>query len=98
MSMRNARVHMAPDSFYPKWYAHDEEIAFLIDSRCGGADANVAKEYHVMLDSKASQAMSFSLAAKVDSALGKLGYTCNFSLQGEALNEARRKLQFDIEF
>ena len=42
--------------------------------------------------------MNVALAAKLDKALGKLCSMYNFSLEGEAKAEARRKLVFEIEF
>lgn len=81
-----------------KWFAHDQEIEFLIATRCNGGDGNTTKEYRVELDSSSTQTMSEQLAAKLDKALGKLGASCNFSLKGEALTESRRRLVFEIEF
>lgn len=79
-----------------QWYAHDKEIDFLIDSRCG--EGNQTKMYKVKLDSSLSATMSVSLAAKIDGALGKLGASCNFSLEGEAQHEMRQKLYFEVQF
>lgn len=80
------------------WYAHDAEIKRLIDSRCSKDSRNITKNYHVEIDSSASSTMSLTMATKIDSALGKLGASCNFSIRGEVQNESRRKLLFDIEF
>ena len=81
-----------------KWFAHDQEIEFLISTRCNGDDANKTKNYRVELDSSSTQTMSAQLAGKLDKALTKLGTAVNFSLQGEALDESRRKLVFEVEF
>lgn len=81
-----------------KWFAHDQEIEFLIATRCNGSDRNMTKDYRVELDSSSTQTMSVQLAAKLDKALGKLGAACNFSLKGEALTESRRRLVFEVEF
>ena len=81
-----------------KWFAHDQEIEFLISTRCNGGEGNTTKEYRVELDSLSTQTMSEQLAAKLDKALGKLGAACNFSLEGEALTESRRRLVFEVEF
>ena len=80
-----------------KWFAHDQEIEFLISTRCN-AGGNVTKSYRVELDSSSTQTMSEQLGAKLDKALSKLGASCNFSLKGEALNESRRRLVFEVEF
>lgn len=79
-----------------QWYAHDKEVDFLIESRCG--KGNQTKMYKVKLDSSVSATMSVSLAAKIDGALGKLGASCNFSLEGEAQHEMRQKLYFEVQF
>ena len=81
-----------------EWFKNDREIEFLIDTRCNGDTGNKTKTYRVQLDSSSTQTMSISLAAKVDKALGKLGAVCNFSIEGEAKNEARKKLVFEVEF
>lgn len=81
-----------------KWFAHDKEIEFLIDTRCNGDDAGKTKEYSMELSSMAMQTMNVQTAIKIDKALAKLGAACNFSLKGEALTEQRRTLVFEIEF
>lgn len=81
-----------------KWFAHDQEIEFLISTRCNGDDSNATKQYRVELESSSTQTMSVQLAAKLDKALGKLGATCNFTLQDEAYTESRRRLVFEVEF
>ena len=81
-----------------KWFANDEEIKFLIETRCNDASDNKTKHYSFQLDSSSSQTMNVALAAKLDKALGKLCSTYNFSLEGEAKAEARRKLNFIVEF
>lgn len=81
-----------------KWFAHDKEIEFLIDSRCGGADAGMTKEYTMKLNSTVMQTMSVQAATKIDKALAKLGASFNFSLEGEAHAEQRQTLVFEIEF
>jgi|GEM_PF-6409669 hypothetical protein len=42
--------------------------------------------------------MSVSLAGKIDKALGKMGAVFNFSLSGEAKDEMRKSLMFEVEF
>lgn len=81
-----------------RWFAHDKEIEFLIDTRCNGGDAGKTKEYSMQLSSMAMQTMNVQTAIKIDKALAKLGAACNFSLKGEALTEQRRTLVFEIEF
>ena len=81
-----------------KWFAHDKEIEFLIDTRCSGEDAGKTKEYRMELSSMAMQTMNVQTAIKIDKALAKLGTACNFSLKGEALTEQRQTLIFEIEF
>lgn len=80
------------------WFAHDQEIEFLISTRCNEENANKTKRYRAELDSSSAQTMSVQLAGKLDKALSKLGASVNFSLQGEALEESRRKLVFEVEF
>ena len=80
-----------------KWFANDQEIEFLISTRCNEENANKTKNYRVELESSSTQTMSVQLACKLDKALGKLG-AVNFSLQGEALDESRRRLVFEVEF
>ena len=81
-----------------KWFANDKEIEFLIDTRCGGSDVGKTKEYSMELSSTSMQTMNVQAAAKIDKALSKLGASFNFSLEGEALTEQRRRLLFEIEF
>lgn len=80
------------------WFKNDKEIEFLINTRCNADDANQTKTYRIQLDSSSTQTMSVSLAAKLDKAIGKLGCACNFSLEGKAKTEARKKFLFDVEF
>lgn len=81
-----------------RWYAYDQEIKFLIDSRIGEDGENSTSRYAIEIDSASSSTMKTALAAKIDVALKKLGASCNFSLEGEALSESRRKLRFEVEF
>lgn len=79
-----------------KWFANDRQIEHLINTRCSGS--NKITHYTMTLDETASQAISAQAAAKVEKALKKIGVSFNFSFEGEALNESRRKLFFEIEF
>lgn len=81
-----------------RWYAHDAEIKFLIDTRCSKGDSNSTKDYGIEIDCSASSTMSVTLASKIDGALSKIGASCNFSFAGEVMRESRRKLLFDVEF
>lgn len=81
-----------------KWFANDQEIEFLISTRCNAGGANKTKSYRVELDSSSTQTMSVQLAGKLDKAISKLGATCNFSLRGEALNESHKRLVFEVDF
>lgn len=81
-----------------QWYAHDKEINFLINTRCSGSDYNSTKDYRIEIDCSASSTLSIRMASKIDAALNKLGASCNFSFEGEVMNESRRKLMFEVEF
>ena len=90
--------HAEPRRPELKWFAHDQEIEFLIATRCNNDGGNTTKRYRVELDSSSTQTMSVQLASKLDKALGKLGASVNFSLKGEAFAESRRRLVFEVEF
>ncbi|WP_302396446.1 hypothetical protein [Eggerthella sinensis] len=81
-----------------RWYAHDGEILSLIEMRCSENGGNSMKDYSLEIDCSTSSTMSATLASKIDIALKKLGATSNFSLEGEVMNESRRKLLFSITF
>lgn len=78
------------------WYKNDRELISLIEMRCSGR--NPMKEYSVKLDSMASSSMSISRAAKIDIAVKKIGAVSNFSFEGEAQSELRKRLVFEIVF
>lgn len=78
------------------WYRNDKELNSLIEMRCSGR--NPMKEYSVQLDSMASSSISISRAAKIDAAVKKIGAVANFSFEGEAKSELRKKLVFEITF
>ena len=90
--------NMAPQRPNLRWFAHDNEIASLIDTRCSESGGNVTREYSFKIDSSVNAVISESMAGKIDAALSKMGAKCNFSLKGEVESESRKKMVFEIEF
>jgi len=80
------------------WYAHDNEIKRLIETRCAKTKLNKSKEYSIEISNSTSSTMSTKMASKIDAALGKLGASSNFLFEGEVMNESRQRLVFEIEF
>lgn len=80
------------------WYAHDSDIQLLIDTRCGGEDANKAKNYKVELKSETAMTMSVSLATAIDEACSRLNIKSGSSLTSQARQEHRQSFVFEVEF
>ena len=89
---------MAPQRPDLRWFAHNNEILSLIDTRCSEGGGNMTREYSFEIDNSARAAISQGMAGKIDAALGKMGAECNFSLKGEVESESRKRMIFEIEF
>lgn len=74
-----------------KWFAHDDNINWLIDMRCKRA----IKSNILELKGSSSATISKSIACAVDDVLGK---KVNLSMEKEALKEYNDILVFEIEF
>jgi len=96
--MQTFEGNAAPKRPKLQWYAHDNEIKRLIESRCAKNKLNISKEYSIEISNSASLTMSTKTALMIDAALGKLGASCNFLFEGEVMNESRQRLLFEIEF
>lgn len=86
------------DPQYPDlhWYAHDPKILQLIEARCDRA--NELKRYSAEISDTQSVTFDLNVAVGIDMAIKKMGLASNFSFEGQARQEKRRKLTFVVEF
>ena len=86
------------DPQYPElhWYEHDPKILQLIEARCDRA--NELKRYSAEISDTQSVTFDLNVAVGIDMAIKKMGLASNFSFEGQARQEKRRKLTFVVEF
>ncbi|WP_419086124.1 hypothetical protein [Slackia isoflavoniconvertens] len=86
------------DPQYPElhWYEHDPKILQLIEARCDRA--NGLKRYSAEISDTQSVTFDLNVAVGIDMAIKKMGLASNFSFEGQARQEKRRKLTFVVEF
>ena len=86
------------DPQYPDlhWYEHDPKILQLIEARCDRA--NELKRYSAEISDTQSVTFDLNVAVGIDMAIKKMGLASNFSFEGQARQEKRRKLTFVVEF
>lgn len=78
------------------WYAHDKGIRSLIDGRI--SDLHRIKRRSVEVNNSLAQSFVLQSASKIDAALKKNRFECNFRMEDEATHEARKRFIFDVEF
>ena len=79
-------------------YAHDREIASLIEMRCTDKGKSDFRKYKISIDSSSSQTMSVAQAGKIDGTLKKLKMSVGCSFENEVVKESQRKMALFIEF
>ena len=79
-----------------KWFAHDEIIAKLIESRLNGD--NSIKSETLELDGASSATMSQKTAYAIDNAVGAMKLKGNSSMESQVVRENRSTFLFSIEF
>lgn len=79
-----------------KWFAHDEIILKLIDSRLNSD--NSIKTETLELDGASSATMSQKTAYAIDNAVGAMKLKGNSSMESQAVRENRSTFLFSIEF
>ena len=79
-----------------KWFAHDEIIIKLIDSRINGE--NSIKTEMLELEGASSATMSQKTAYAIDNAVGAMKLKGNSTMESQAVRENRSTFLFSIEF
>ena len=79
-----------------KWFAHDEIILKLIDSRLNSD--NSIKTETLELDGASSATMSQKTAYAIDNAVGAMKLKGNSSMESQAVRESHSTFLFSIEF
>lgn len=79
-----------------KWFAHDEIILKLIDSRLN--NDNSIKTETLELDGASSATMSQKTAYAIDSAVSAMKLKANSSMESQAVRENQSRFLFSIEF
>lgn len=79
-----------------KWFAHDEIIGKLIDSRINGD--NSIKTEMLELEGASSATMSQKTAYAIDSAVGAMKLKGNSTMESQAVRESRSTFLYSIEF
>lgn len=79
------------------WFRHDREIQSLVETMCSEG-SNQFSTYTIEINGATSATLAYQQAAKIDGVLKRLHASCNFTMEGECMAEARRKLRFTIEF
>ena len=79
-----------------KWFAHDEIIIKLIDSRLN--NDNSIKTETLELDGASSATMSQKTAYAIDSAVSAMKLKANSSMESQAVRENQSRFLFSIEF
>lgn len=90
-NITNFEGHDNPQAPDLKWFAHDDNIKWLIEMRCKRA----IKSNVLELKGSSSATISKSIACAMDDVLGT---KVNFSMEKEALKEYNDILVFEIEF
>lgn len=81
-----------------KRLAHDNEVAFLIDTRCNIDGRNIAKEYNIEVSASQALCLSEEQARKIDAAVKGISGGANGSLRKKVSRELHSKLRFTVEF
>lgn len=80
-----------------KWFAHDDTIKRLIDTRCKSGNTLTAETLE--LSGSSSATMSQKTACAIDGAIGKIGGMRGASsMESRAMTEHSRKLIFHVQF
>ena len=79
-----------------KWFAQDETIKTLIDTRCNAG--NALKTETLILSGSSSATMSQNTAASIDSVIQKAKIGGGISMGSQAMKEHNSKLVFEIQF
>jgi hypothetical protein len=79
-----------------KWFAHDEIIAKLIDSRLN--NNNLIKTEMLELDGASSATMSQKTAYAIDNAVGAMKMKGSSSMESQAVKENHSTFLYSIEF
>ena len=87
----NFEGHDNPQEPELKWFAHDDNIKWLIEMRCKRA----IKSNILELEGSSSKTISKSAACAIDDLLGAKG---NSSMEKQAMKEYNNVLVFEIEF
>lgn len=77
-----------------KWFAHDQNIVKLIESRCDGT--NAVKNESIRLYGSTCSVMSQKTACEIDAAIVKSGGKA--SMEGQATSENESLLIYNVEF
>ena len=78
------------------WYEHDPKILQFIEARCD--PTNEIKTYKVEISDTKAVTFDVNVAGAIDTALKEMKVNANFSFEGQARDEKRRKLTFVVEF
>ena len=79
-----------------KWFAHDDIIVNLIESRLSGE--NSLKLEVLELNGESSATMSQKAAYAIDNVIGAMKLKGNSSMESQVIKERRSKFLFSIEF
>lgn len=79
------------------WYADDPYIKQLIRSR-SASEGSKTKHYERKIDQASSSTLDVATAAKIDTALDKMGLSANASFKGMAKEEMRKEFSLVIDF
>jgi len=79
-----------------KWFAHDNNIKNLIDSRCNNANGITSKS--LTLSGATSATISRKAACSVDAAVADMGISQNYSMEDKSVKENATVIKYYLEF
>jgi len=79
-----------------KWFAHDNNILNLIESRITGT--NPVKTQDLELSGSSSSTMSRKAAGAVDLAVASMGINQSYAMEDKSVNESSMKIIYHLEF
>ena len=88
--------HQSPHQPTLKWFANDNTIKNLIESRCSGEVGIKSKTLE--LSGSSSATMSQKTACSIDNAVGAMKLKGNSTMESQAIKENHSTLYFNIEF
>ena len=88
--------HSNPQQPSLKWFANDDIVKNLIDSRCSGK--NLLKLETLELSGSSSATMSQKTACSIDNAVGAMKVAGSSNMEAQAIRENHSTLYFSIEF